>query len=54
MTQIYHAHLYGTRDSKYDWLQNHDVLSTDWQDLKPHGIKASSLEISLSAFLLMA
>lgn len=35
MTQIYHAHLYGTRDSKYDWLQTHDVLSTDWQELKP-------------------
>lgn len=35
MTQIYHAHLYGTRDSKYDWLQNHDVLSTNWQELKP-------------------
>jgi predicted helicase len=35
MTQIYHAHLYGSRDSKYDWLQNHDVLSTDWQELKP-------------------
>lgn len=35
MTQIYHPHLYGTRDSKYDWLQTHDVLSTDWQELKP-------------------
>jgi len=35
MTQIYHAHLYGTSDSKYDWLQNHDVLSTNWQELKP-------------------
>lgn len=35
MTQIYHAHLYGTRTSKYDWLQNHDVLSTDWQPLTP-------------------
>lgn len=35
MTQIYHAHLYGTRTSKYDWLQAHDVLSTDWQPLTP-------------------
>ncbi|MCL6436849.1 MAG: hypothetical protein K6T90_22095 [Leptolyngbyaceae cyanobacterium HOT.MB2.61] len=34
MTQIYHAHLYGTRNSKYDWLQTHDVLSTDWQEIK--------------------
>lgn len=35
MTQIYHAHLYGTRDSKYDWLLNHDVRSTTWQELHP-------------------
>lgn len=35
MTQIYHAHLYGSRNSKYDWLQGHDVLSTDWQEIKP-------------------
>jgi predicted helicase len=35
MTKIYHAHLYGKRDSKYDWLQGHDVLSTDWQEIKP-------------------
>lgn len=35
MTQIYHAHLYGTRNSKYDWLQNHNVLSTNWQAIKP-------------------
>jgi predicted helicase len=35
MTQIYHAHLYGSRDSKYDWLLSHDVLSTNWQEIKP-------------------
>jgi Type ISP C-terminal specificity domain len=35
MTKICHAHLYGTRDSKYDWLQGHDVLSTNWQEIKP-------------------
>ncbi|MFM6053722.1 MAG: DNA methyltransferase, partial [Sphaerospermopsis kisseleviana] len=29
-SKILHAHLYGTRDSKYDWLQAHDALSTDW------------------------
>jgi predicted helicase len=33
MTQIYHANLYGIRNSKYDWLQNHDVLSTEWQEI---------------------
>ena len=31
MSQIYHAHLYGTRNHKYDWLQTHDALSTDWK-----------------------
>lgn len=35
MTKIYHAHLYGTRNHKYDWLLSHDVLSTDWQEIKP-------------------
>ncbi len=35
VTNIYHAHLYGTRNSKYDWLLGHDVLSTDWQEIKP-------------------
>ena len=35
MTNIYHAHLYGTRDHKYEWLQSHDVLSTEWQEIKP-------------------
>lgn len=35
MSQIYHAHLYGTRDSKYEWLLNHDVSSTTWTELAP-------------------
>jgi len=26
MSQIYHAHLYGTRNHKYDWLQAYDAL----------------------------
>jgi len=33
MSQIYHAHLYGTRNHKYDWLQTHDALSTNWQEI---------------------
>jgi len=32
MTQIYHANLYDSRDSKYDWLQTHNLLSTNWQE----------------------
>jgi predicted helicase len=35
MTQVSHAHLYGTRDRKYDWLLNHDVTTTDWQEIEP-------------------
>jgi predicted helicase len=35
MTDIRHAHLYGTRESKYEWLNAHDVLSTDWNEISP-------------------
>ena len=35
MSDIKHAHLYGMREAKYDWLLNHDVLSTDWTKLEP-------------------
>ncbi len=36
-SEINHAHLYGTRGSKYEWLLNHNVLptSTDWTNLLP-------------------
>jgi len=35
MTNIQHAHLHGTRDSKYAWLNSHNVLSTDWKEISP-------------------
>ena len=35
MSDIQHAHLYGMREAKYDWLSTHDVLSTDWIKLEP-------------------
>jgi predicted helicase len=35
MSDIKHAHLYGTREAKYDWLLNHNVSSTDWTKLEP-------------------
>ena len=35
VSRICYADLYGMRSSKYDWLQNHDVLSTSWQDIQP-------------------
>ena len=35
MSDIQHAHLYGMREAKYDWLLSHDVLSTDWNEIEP-------------------
>ncbi|MEE3719824.1 type ISP restriction/modification enzyme, partial [Tumidithrix elongata RA019] len=35
MSDIQHAHLYGTREAKYEWLLSHDVLSTEWKDIAP-------------------
>lgn len=34
-TNVYHAHLYGSRKEKYSWLNDHDVLSTDFAKLDP-------------------
>ncbi len=33
--KMYHADLWGLRQDKYDWLLNHDVESTDWQEIHP-------------------
>jgi len=35
MTKIYHAHLYGSREDKYRYLEEHDVTTVDWQELNP-------------------
>ncbi|HRU05638.1 MAG TPA: N-6 DNA methylase [Candidatus Brocadiia bacterium] len=32
---VRHAELYGTRDSKYAWLNKHDQKRTRWQELSP-------------------
>ena len=32
---IYHANLWGARDTKYQWLEENDVGSTEWQIIKP-------------------
>jgi predicted helicase len=34
MSDIKHAHLYGMREAKYDWLSTHDVNSTDWNEIE--------------------
>ena len=33
--RVHHAELYGTRESKYDWLDVHDRGSTEWQKVNP-------------------
>ncbi|KOR38341.1 hypothetical protein AM228_01890 [Planktothricoides sp. SR001] len=35
MTKIYHAHLYGSRENKYRYLEEHDVTTVDWTELNP-------------------
>ena len=32
---VHHAELYGTRESKYDWLDTYDLGSTEWNKLNP-------------------
>ena len=32
---VYHDECYGTRESKYDWLDEHDCESTEWRKLNP-------------------
>jgi hypothetical protein len=32
---VCHADLWGLRDEKYDWLLNHDVETTEWQEIHP-------------------
>lgn len=34
-TKIHHAHLYGERQSKYQYLAEQDINTTDWKPLKP-------------------
>jgi len=32
---VHHAERYGTRESKYHWLDTHDRSSTEWQQINP-------------------
>lgn len=34
--QVSHAELYGLRQAKYDWLDEHDWTFTDWKEVQPH------------------
>ncbi len=33
--KVFHADLWGKRDGKYAWLEEKDIKSTDWQEIKP-------------------
>ncbi len=35
MAKIYHAHLWGSRESKYSYLLENDVNTVDWKELNP-------------------
>ncbi|MCM8749379.1 N-6 DNA methylase [Thermomicrobiaceae bacterium CFH 74404] len=33
--RVFHAELWGTREAKYAWLQQHDVSTTEWREVAP-------------------
>lgn len=35
MAKIYHAHCYGNRETKYNWLLENSIISTNWLELQP-------------------
>ncbi|OQW92837.1 MAG: DNA methyltransferase, partial [Beggiatoa sp. IS2] len=35
IAKIYHAHLFGERKAKYQWLSENDLKTTPWTELKP-------------------
>ena len=35
MTKIYHADLWGSREDKYRYLQEHDITTVEWTELDP-------------------
>ena len=36
MTLVLHAHLWGDRQSKHDWLNSHEASDTQWAEARPH------------------
>jgi predicted helicase len=36
LAKVHHAHLYGTRASKYEYLMENDLKTTSWTTLQPH------------------
>ncbi|KKQ88347.1 MAG: hypothetical protein UT11_C0033G0001, partial [Berkelbacteria bacterium GW2011_GWA2_38_9] len=34
-TKINYSEIWGLREEKYKWLEEHDLSSTDWKELNP-------------------
>lgn len=35
MAKVYHQEIYGLREDKYDWLNNHNISNVEWEKLEP-------------------
>jgi len=35
MAKVYHSEIYGLRDTKYDWLNKHNIKNVKWNKLEP-------------------
>lgn len=36
MAKVYHAEIYGLRESKYDWLNKHNIKNAKWRKVVPY------------------
>jgi predicted helicase len=36
--KVYHAELWGTRELKYDWLENNDISTVNWKEIRPKSL----------------
>ena len=36
MAKVYHSEIFGLRETKYDWLNNHSITNVKWNKLEPN------------------
>ncbi|HRP93946.1 MAG TPA: hypothetical protein PLH53_13715 [Ignavibacteriaceae bacterium] len=36
MTKVYHSEIFGLRETKYDWLNKHNIKNVKWKKIVPH------------------
>ena len=36
MAKVYHSEIYGLRETKYDWLNKHNIKNVKWNELEPN------------------